>query len=267
MNHSLKKILKTIVRYVGDPAKNIFSDELKKDNGFLQIMEKTTSKSLDYRSNLRRLLVLDVLNGAQPKYDAEEECGPFYYHINANENPVCAEVEKGIYGPINKFERKVSFDSYESILRVNEKIIESMINLENKIFIDLLNMCAKEEKVIHVNQIKAYFDLFLNAGFANVLIGKNLVDTFIDLYDFDMCTHACIIDNTGYFGTYHGLSCIINNIQNNIVYMLKDPEYLGVMPMKENINIVVDDNELLISENIGAVIIIPKSIIKLKIEK
>lgn len=256
-----------------------------------QAMVNPIRVTLDYQGIARKLLVVDPLpQGALPVYDKDVDARAF---VVSKRGQVPDQLIEGDRITVPTFEivsyPQVRFSQikerrFNVIDRAQQRAKSDIMAVEDETVFNLLEAAATSG----INPVtvssgslsrEALTKAFKEIEKHDLVVTKIVMNatTFADIRswgrdEFDPVTQHAVLQ-TGLFGHLWTADILISKkCPQDTVYVLADPEFVGVMPIRQDIQVIpADKPELLrlgwiVYEEIGAAVVNPLAVAKIEIQ-
>lgn len=271
----------------------LISNALETDEGrksLASAMANPIRTSLDYQGVARKLLVVDPLpQGALPVYDRDVDAKAF---VVGKRGAAPQQIIEGERIQVPTFEivanpqvrmSQVKERRFNIIDRAQQRAKSDIMAVEDANAFALVDAAASSVNGVTISPTSLTRDA-LTTAFAEVekhdlAVTKIVMNAqaFADIRkwgrnEFDPVTQHEIL-NTGVFGRLWTADVIISKmVPLNTVYVLADPEFVGVMPIRTDINVIPSDEPRnlrlgwVIYEEIGLCVINALGVAKITIQ-
>jgi hypothetical protein len=255
-----------------------------------QAMANPIRVSLDYQGVGRKLLVVDPLpQGALPVYDKDVDARAF---IISKRGKAPDQIIEGDRIQVPTFEvvaypqvrfSQVKERRFNVIDRAQQRAKADIMAVEDAEIFGLINAAADDINPVTISEgglkREALTAAFKEVEKHDLVVTKIVMNaqTFADIRawgreDFDPVTQHEVLQ-TGLFGHIWSADILISKkVPENTVFVLADPEFVGVMPIRQDIQVIPADKpeELrlgwVIYEEIGLAIVNSMAISKITIQ-
>ena len=275
-----------------EEKQNLISQEMASEQGRMQLasaMANPIRTSLDYQGIARKLLVVDPLpQGALPVYDRDVDAKAFTVSKRGNAPEQLIEGERiqvptfeVVAYPQVRFSQ-IKERRFNIIDRAQQRAKSDIMAVEDETCFSLIE--AASNAVNPVTTVTgglsrdAIASAFREVEKHDLAVTKIVMNAqaFADIRkwgqnEFDPVTQHEVLQ-TGTFGRLWSAEILLSKkVPLNAVYVLADPEFVGVMPIRQDIQVIpADDTRRLrvgwvVYEEIGMSVVNAMSVAKIKI--
>ena len=275
-----------------EEKQNLISQAMASEQGRMQLasaMANPIRTSLDYQGIARKLLVVDPLpQGALPVYDRDVDAKAFTVSKRGNAPEQLIEGERiqvptfeVVAYPQVRFSQ-IKERRFNIIDRAQQRAKSDIMAVEDKTCFSLIE--AASNAVNPVTTVTgglsrdAIASAFREVEKHDLAVTKIVMNAqaFADIRkwgqnEFDPVTQHEVLQ-TGTFGRLWSAEILLSKkVPLNTVYVLADPEFVGVMPIRQDIQVIpADDTRRLrvgwvVYEEIGMSVVNAMSVAKIKI--
>lgn len=253
-------------------------------------MANPIRQSLDYQGIARKLLVVDPLpQGALPVYDKDVDVRAF---VVPKRGSAPDQIVEGDRIQVPTFEivaypqirfSQVKERRFNVIDRAQQRAKSDIMAIEDETVFDLLDATAESNTVVRTNEYldrNALTSAFREIEKNDLVVTKIVMNatSFADIRgwgrdDFDPVTQHEVLQ-TGLFGHIWTADILVSKkCPMDTVYVLADPEFVGVMPIRQDIQVIPADKPenlrlgWVIYEEIGAAVVNSMAVAKITIDR